>query len=535
MKKMTYFVMALALVLGLSQCKKEQLETPQNEGNSVMITLDVKGDNNAKVDVNPPHVTFGAGDQIIVACNGHYVGTLIHNGDNFSGPIENATTGEHLYFYFFGNVSPQYFGQNESNCTVYIGDQTGELPVISMGQSKQTVPSEGHVYTAILQNKCSLMKFNVDTPSTAPICISGMNNFVTVSFNRSGNNDGFSYSQVYDGVIKMHGVTTGNTETWAIVLPQASVAEGSAYTEDGYIGTRPAIEGGIGINQYYNSDGVDMTMESYNPLTIPLTFEAMTAGATVSLNRAGTDASSAPEVSLETSTDGISWATYKVDSTITLTNVGDKVMFRGTNARYATGTSAYHNFSLVGDCYVYGNIMSLINATGYATTTSLGHSENNQYTLACLFENCEGLYNHSDMTIDLPATGLTKYCYQQMFYGCTNLTMAPELPTGKDPADDLKEGCYQGMFQNCTSLEESPELPAKALVSNCYDYMFSGCTSLSYVTCLATSGINSGAHTSGWLSNVADEGTFIMAAGDNVNWLMNSESGIPENWAVGSE
>ena len=118
---------------------------------------------------------------------------------------------------------------------------------------------------------------------------------------------------------------------------------------------------------------------------------------------------------------------------------------------------------------MYGNIMSLINATDYATTTSLGHSENNQYALACLFQGCEKLYN-SDMTIDLPATGLAKCCYQQMFYGCTHLTMAPELPTGKDPADDLKEGCYQGMFQNCTSLEESPELPAKALVSNCYDF-----------------------------------------------------------------
>ena len=538
MKKMTYFVMALVLVLGLAQCKKEQLETPQNEGNSVMITLDVKGDNNAKVDVDPPHVTFEKDDEIVVACNGHYVGTLKHNGTNFSGYIENATPGEHLYFYFFGNVSPQYFGQNQSNCTVYIGDQTGELPVVSMGRSKETVPSEpsGSNYTAILQNKCSLMKFNVDTPSTAPLCISGMNNFVTVSFDRSGNNDGFSYSQVYEGKIKMkqNGSGTNGMKTyWAIVLPQASVAEGSAYTDDGYIGTRPAI-GEIGINQYY-SDGVVLTMGSYNPLTIPLTFEAKTAGATVSFIKHNSEQyGNAPNVSLETSTDGISWTTYKIDSTITLDSVGDKVMFRGTNARYATSTSAYHNFSLGGDCYVYGNIMSLINATDYATTISLGNSTDNQYALACLFQDCEKLYNPSDMTIDLPATELAKYCYQQMFKDCTHLTVAPELPTGKDPADDLKEGCYQGMFQNCISLEESPELPAKALVSNCYDYMFSGCTSLSYVTCLATSGI-SGSNTTNWMSNVADEGTFIKAAGNNVNWLMSSESGIPENWEVGSE
>lgn len=529
MKRMTYFVMALALALGLAQCKKEQLETPQNEGNSVMITLDVKGDNNAKVDVNPPDVTFESGDEIIVACNGHYVGTLTHNGTNFSGPIENATPGEPLYFYFFGNVSPQYFGNNKS-CTVYTGDQTGELPVISMGQSKQTVPSVGHVYTAILQNKCSLMKFSVeDTPSTAPLCISGMNNFVTVSFDRSGNNDGFSYSQVYNGEIKMKGQEGSGTKTyWAIVLPQASVAEGSAYTDDGYSGTRPAIEGGIGSNQYYSA-GVDITMAPFDPIDIPLTFEAKAAGTTVTLNRAGTAASSAPEVSLETSTDGISWTTYKIDSTITLTNVGDKVMFRGTNARYATGTSAYHNFSLGGDCYVYGNIMSLINATDYATTTSLGHSENNQYALACLFQGCEKLYN-SDMTIDLPATGLAKYCYQQMFKDCTHLTVAPELPTGEDGNGDLQEGCYKGMFEGCTSLTTSPDLYAVTLVRGCYASMFSGCSNLNYVTCYATSGM--GDNTSGWLSSVADRGTFVMSTSVDKDDWGNGPNGIPANWEL---
>jgi hypothetical protein len=543
MKRMTCFVMALALVLGLAQCKKEKLETPQNEGNSVMITLDVKGDNNAKVDVNPPDVTFEYGDEIIVACNGHYVGTLTHNGTNFSGPIENATPDQPLYFYFFGNKTPQFFGEGQSNCSVCIGEQTGDLPVISMGQSKQTFPSSGHVYTAILQNKCSLMKFNVETPSTAPICISGMNNFVTVSFDRSGNDgyiDGFKYSQVYDGVIKMHGVTTGNTETWAIVLPQASVAEGSAYTEDGYIGTRPAIEGGIGINQYYNSDGVALTMESYNPLTIPLTFEAITAGATVSLNRAGTAASSAPEVSLEISTDGISWTTYKVDSTITLTNVGDKVMFRGTNARYATGTSAYHNFSLGGDCYVYGNIMSLINATDYATLGSL--DSNAEYIFESLFHGCTGLHTHSVKTLDLPATELAPYCYSYMFSGCTNLTKAPALD-----AEVLKEGCYQGMFESCTSLEVSPELSASSLVSNCYANMFKGCSRLSRVICFAyvniySPGLISGVgnidylNTYNWLSGVANTGTFVMSAifdeeAGECDWPR-GENGIPTRWII---
>ena len=527
MKRMTYFVMALALVLGLAQCKKEKLETPQNEGNSVMITLDVKGDNNAKVDVIPPDVTFGTGDEIVVACNGHYVGTLKHNGTKFSGLIENATPGEHLYFYFFGNVSPQYFGQNQSNCTVYIGEQTGELPVISMGRSKETVPSvaSGSHYTAILQNKCSLMKFNVTTPSTAPICISGMNNFVTVRFNRSGDDgfiDGFKYSQVYDGVIKMHGVTTGNTETWAIVLPQASVAARDAYTENGYIGTRPAIEGGIGSNQYYSA-GFDITMAPFDPVVIPLTFEAKAAGTTVTFKSVNAPNISSP---LEISINGGEWTTYSVNTPITLDSVGDKVMFRGTNAQYATSPSNYHNFSIIDSCYVYGNIMSLINATNYATTTSLGNSE---YALACLFQGCTGLYTHTVKTLALPATELTEYCYSQMFSGCTHLTVAPELPTGEDDNGVLQEGCYQGMFEGCTSLTASPELPAKALVRGCYASMFSGCSNLSHVTCYAESGINSLNSTSSWLSGVSEVGLFTKAVG--VSWPR-GDNGIPLYWSV---
>ena len=495
MKRMTYFVMALALALGLAQCKKEKLETPQNEGNSVMITLDVKGDNNAKVDVDPPHVTFEKDDEIVVACNGHYVGTLIHDGAKFCGRIENATVGEHLYFYLFGNKTPQFFGESNSNCSVYIVEQTKALPVISFSASTEEFQTDRTKYSAILQNKFSLMKFNADINSTAPLCISGMNNFVTVNFG-SGNN-GFSYRQEYDGKIEMNSVNTEN-ETWAIVLPQGPVAEGNAWTEDGYIGTRPAI-GKIEANQYF-STGVDMTVNNpHNLLATPLTFEAKTAGATVSLNRAGTQSEQAPPVSLEISINGGAWEGYTLGYEIPLPNVGDKVMFRGMNVRYAISSSAYNKFSLGGDCYVYGNIMSLVNSTNFASLDRIDSQY--EYTFGSLFYECTELYTHPIKTLKLPATGLANYCYSQMFYGCTNLTVAPKLPTGEDPFDSLKEGCYQAMFQNCTSLEEAPELPALVLVSNCYSNMFNGCLNLRIIKCLATSGINSLNSTSSWMSN----------------------------------
>ena len=95
MKKTTLFVTALALVLGLTQCKKEQTSNTQSEGNVVRITLNVSG-NGSRVNVTPPDVAFEQNDKIVVASNGAVVGTLEHNGTVFEGEITGATENEHL-------------------------------------------------------------------------------------------------------------------------------------------------------------------------------------------------------------------------------------------------------------------------------------------------------------------------------------------------------------------------------------------------------------------------------------------------------
>ena len=112
MKRLGMIVMAGLLVLGLAQCKKEQTNNTQSEGNVVRITLNVgpstgSGTNNgSRVNVDPDameQVTFASGDQIVVANNGAVVGTLTHDGTCFSGDITDATEGQPLYFYFLGN------------------------------------------------------------------------------------------------------------------------------------------------------------------------------------------------------------------------------------------------------------------------------------------------------------------------------------------------------------------------------------------------------------------------------------------------
>ena len=200
-----------------------------------------------------------------------------------------------------------------------------------------------------------------------------------------------------------------------------------------------------------------------DPLTIPLTFEAKEAGAKVAFTEA-----TSLNLSIEYSMNGGEWTTY-TDS-IPLTNIGDKVSFRGNNTKYAVspeGDASY--FSCTADCYVYGNVMSLIDKNNFATTTALT-SDN---TFCSLFNNNSHIYNHATKSLELPAMILKEYCYASMFKGCTNLTSAPALP-----AISMAEKCYLNMFQGCTSLTAAPALPATSLAEQCYEGMFSGCTSL---------------------------------------------------------
>ena len=178
----------------------------------------------------------------------------------FEGDITTTIEGtQPLHLYFLGGKG--FTPTIESNtATVIISDQSSQYPVISYAPTKTNFDGTGS-YEAKLLNKCSIMKFNVTTPSTAAICITGMNNKVSVDFtNPTGADNGFTYEQNGAGVIKMPAKDAENA-TWAIVLPQVKLDEGGAnsiYSTDGYAGSRPEIHA-IESNKYYNS-GIAMTI-----------------------------------------------------------------------------------------------------------------------------------------------------------------------------------------------------------------------------------------------------------------------------------
>ena len=112
---------------------------------------------------------------------------------------------------------------------------------------------------------------------------------------------------------------------------------------------------------------------------------------------------------------GETWTALAAGDTITLAHKGDKALLKGNNPEgFSKNYDQYSSFKMTGKVAASGSVMSLIDGVGLSTEI----------------------------------TG--KYCFFNLFSGCTGLTQAPELP-----ATTLAEACYSFMFAGCTSLTQA--------------------------------------------------------------------------------
>lgn len=265
-RKGTALLLACVMLLGFTQCKKEQVPT-NNENEGVRITLTVDGGNNgSRVIVNPnapegyATVTFESGDIIYVGNNGAYVGYLTYDGTNFSGSIDDSNLNEadYLHFYFMGNK-----GTTSQPTTVSITDQTSKYPVISYAHSTKLYKSGVTSYTAKLQNYCAIVKFTTNNiPTATAITVKGMQNTVSVDFaanNKATGVSGNPYTpgQSGEGDITLHAVSPA--ERWAILLEQDAV-NGAVVTASGY--NDGTCDVPVVTNNMYYTTGVEVSLSA---------------------------------------------------------------------------------------------------------------------------------------------------------------------------------------------------------------------------------------------------------------------------------
>lgn len=217
MKRMTYFMMALALMLGLTQCKKESIK-PQNVNVGVRITLNVENSGN-RHDVNTVsgEVNYQDGDVIYVGDGSHFIGTLTRENGTFSGTINpEPADGAQIHFYFLGGLTPSVTPEagSTSDFTVNISDQTSKLPVLSY--EHVTYYENTTSYSCELKNKCGLVRFPLEN-AAGSVKVSGMHTEATISFNGT---PGINPTNT-TGQVSLYSVS--ETEKWAILLPQDPV------------------------------------------------------------------------------------------------------------------------------------------------------------------------------------------------------------------------------------------------------------------------------------------------------------------------
>jgi hypothetical protein len=87
------------------------------------------------------------------------------------------------------------------------------------------------------------------------------------------------------------------------------------------------------------------------------------------------------------------------------------------------------------------------------------------------------------------------------------------------------------MFYGCTSLVNAPELPATTLASYCYRSMFESCTKLNYIKAMFTT-TPSTLYTYNWVKGVASTGKFIK--NKNATWNVTGTYAIPSGWSIQS-
>ena len=232
----------------------------------------------------------------------------------------------------------------------------------------------------------------------------------------------------------------------------------------------------------YNARTTPLSLENYGSSDLKVTIEASFSGTNDSKLQYSIDGGEKQDVTLSASFD----ITVPAGGTISFYD----------DRPTTTENSTIYTIKCDKECYVYGNVMSLINPTDFKDLVSL---ENHEYAFVALFYQNTKIENHPKKPLVLPATTLNNGCYQKMFEGCSGLTAAPDLPATtlasfcylsmfsgcynlarapKLPAETMADFCYYQMFHGCTSLTTAPDLPATTLANRCYFSMFSGCTGL---------------------------------------------------------
>lgn len=383
MKKLsTLLIIAFALVLGLTQCKKkvDTIATPSDLGKTVYITVNVGDGDRHIVYPGTGAVVYTDGDKIYVGDGSKYLGTLTYGSGAFSGTITEPAVGDYLYFYFLGGIEISPVAATTSY-EISIANQSSKLPVLSFGRSTSTYTTSTATYGCTLLNKCGLVKFVPATATPETVRVHGMKTTATIDFE----NPGISPTET-TGKVTLY--SESDAAKWAILLVQDEVSTPTV-TIAGYNSTIASVPA-VTENMYYTNggNGVSIAMEPVSPY-IDAEF-TVAQGTTVKFSKGN--------LQYDKETGKFSFMEHQY-STVETTNqnVGDNYVSQNLVSLFGWGTSGWDN----GNYFYQPYNTSNSNSSPYTYSIGYGYGPTDgstyTYSLTGTYANADwGVYNRQD-------------------------------------------------------------------------------------------------------------------------------------------
>lgn len=181
MKKLTIIITALALVLGMAQCRKT--ENPTAKG--VFVTVKASIGDEAKTDIAESGiirtVNWSQGDKLyVVGATQGYLGTLTISEEyttpsataSFEGVIDEITSQQDIHFYYFGKTDVTLSG---NTYTYSISTQNGTLDGIEnnlhlMHGTVNATAGQVAFRSISMKNMMAIGLFNINGYATTAKC-----------------------------------------------------------------------------------------------------------------------------------------------------------------------------------------------------------------------------------------------------------------------------------------------------------------------------------------------------------------------------
>ena len=197
MKKISIIMMALALVMGMSQCKKNEQEA-SNNGDNTAITLRISS--NSKLHFGEETamgripVLWHSQDIVYMGVNGKCIGYLYCTGSAqdegcFSGnantiDVNDIPVGEYMDFFTLGAQVQTIETGTIDQVTFSYADQSVDPAVVSFGTSRErwTGIKVDVYHCDNFRNYNALVKFTLNRPTADEITIQGVKNQMVIKF-----------------------------------------------------------------------------------------------------------------------------------------------------------------------------------------------------------------------------------------------------------------------------------------------------------------------------------------------------------------